>query len=234
MYKNKTITLVIPCHNEEKGLFSTKKLIPDFIDNILVVCNACSDRSEEIAKSLNMETVVENNKGYGNAYKKGFFKLPKNTEIVVTFDADGTYGTQNLDKILDEIIDNNFDFINCSRFPLKEKKSMNRLNRIGNWGLTVFFNILCFSKIKDSQSGMWVFNKKILEKIIISSDNMTFSEEIKMEAILNKEIKFKEINIEYYKRTGKSKLNAIRDGFENLFFLFRKRIQIKRRNKKDM
>ena len=230
MYKNKNITLVIPCHNEEKGLVSTKKLLPSFIDNILVVCNVCSDRSEEVAKSLNMKTIIENNKGYGNAYKKGFLNLPENTDIIVTCDADGTYGTKNLDKILNEIIENNKDFINCSRFPLKEKKSMNRLNRIGNWGLTLWFNILCFSNIKDSQSGMWVFKKEVLKKIKIESDNMTFSEEIKMETILNKEINFKEINIEYYKRTGKSKLNAMRDGVENLFFLFKKRFQIKNNN----
>ncbi len=228
MYKNKNITLVIPCHNEEIGLVSTKKLLPNFIDNILVICNACSDKSENVAKSLGMRTIVEFNKGYGNAYKKGFLNLPKNTDIIVTCDADGTYETQNLDKILDEIIETNNDFINCSRFPLKEKSSMNKLNRIGNFGLTLWFNILCFSNIKDSQSGMWVFKKEVLEKINIKSDNMTFSEEIKMEAILNKEIRFKEINIEYYKRTGKSKLNAIKDGFENLFFLFKKRFQIKK------
>lgn len=226
MYKNKNITLVIPCHNEETGLISTKELLPSFIDNILVVCNACSDKSEDVAKSLNMKTIIEFNKGYGNAYKKGLSNLPENTDIIVTCDADGTYGTKNLDKILDEIIENNNDFINCSRFPLKNKKSMNRLNRIGNWGLTLWFNILCFSRIKDSQSGMWVFKKEVLDKINIESGNMTFSEEIKMEAILNKDIKFKEVNIEYYKRTGKSKLNAIKDGFENLFFLFKKRIEI--------
>ncbi|MCF7906584.1 glycosyltransferase family 2 protein [Patescibacteria group bacterium] len=229
MYKNKNITVVIPCHNEEKGLISTKELIPDFIDNILVVCNACTDRSEDIAKSLDMKTITEFNKGYGNAYKKGFSNLPENTDIIVTCDADGTYETQNLNKILDEIIEKNNDFINCSRFPLKEKKSMNRLNRIGNWGLTLWFNILCLTRIKDSQSGMWVFKKEILEKINIGANNMTFSEEIKMEAILNKEINFKEINIEYYKRTGKSKLNAIEDGFENLFFLFKKRFRIKKK-----
>jgi hypothetical protein len=73
---------------------------------------------------------------------------------------------------------------------------------------------------------MWVFKKEVLEKINIESNNMTFSEEIKMEAILNKGINFKEVNIEYYKRTGKSKLNAIKDGFENLFFIFKKRSQI--------
>jgi len=69
-------------------------------------------KSEEVAKSLDMKTIIENNKGYGNAYKKGFKNLPENTDIIVTCDADGTYGTENLDKILDEIIENNKDFIN--------------------------------------------------------------------------------------------------------------------------
>ena len=226
MYKNNIITVVIPAHNEEEGLKATKKLLPVFIDNIVVVNNNSTDKTYDVAKEIGAIVINEEKKGYGNAYQTGFKNIPPNTDFIVTCDADGTYPMEELDKILDFLIYEDYDFINCSRFPLKDKKSMYWLNKLGNFGLTVFFNILTKSRIKDSQTGMWVFKKGFLKKIKLRSDGMPLSEEIKMEAVLGKEIKFREYNIGYYERTGKTKLNAFHDGWINLKFLFLKRLRI--------
>lgn len=226
MYKNKIITVIMPCYNEEQGLVATQKLIPTYVDNVVAVNNNSKDKTKEVAKNFGFIVVDEDRPGYGSAYKKGFKSFPGNTDIIVTFDADGTYGTNNLDKILDKIIEGNYDFINCSRFPLKDSNSMYWLNKLGNWGLTLFFNILTLKNIKDSQTGMWVFKKEVLNKIILRSNGMPFSQEIKMEAVLNKNIKFCEYNVEYYERTGETKLNALKDGWRNLKHLFLKRFKI--------
>jgi len=64
---------------------------------------------------------------------------------------------------------------------------------------------------------------------------MPLSEEIKMEVVLNKDIKWREYNIGYYERTGKTKLKAFKDGWINLKYLFLKRLRIwyrKIKNKK--
>jgi len=55
---------------------------------------------------------------------------------------------------------------------------------------------------------------------------MAFSEEIKIEAIKNRDIGFREIFISYSQRVGEKKLMPWRDGFQNLLFLFRKRFGI--------
>jgi hypothetical protein len=60
---------------------------------------------------------------------------------------------------------------------------------------------------------------------------MALSEEIKMEAILNKEIKFGERLIIYSDRVGRVKLRKWKDGFKNLLFLFKKRLEIFLRRK---
>ena len=226
MYKNNIITVVIPAHNEEEGLKVTKELLPEFVDNILVVNNNSTDNTENVAKEIGAIVVNESKKGYGAAYRAGFKNIPPNTEIIVTCDADGTYPMEELPKILDLLIYDNFDFINCSRFPLRDKDSMYWLNRMGNFGLTFFFNLLTKANIKDSQTGMWVFKKNFLKTIKLRSNGMPLSEEIKMEAVLNKNIKWKEYNIGYYERTGKTKLNAFHDGWINLKYLFLKRLRI--------
>ena len=46
-------------------------------------------------------------------------------------------------------------------------------------------SLLYFRWVRDSQSGMWVFRRSILEDMYLESDSMAFSEEIKIEALKN-------------------------------------------------
>ena len=52
---------------------------------------------------------------------------------------------------------------------------------------------------------------------------MAFSEEIKIEALKSRDVRFGEISIMYTSRLGEIKLNPWRDGFRNLWFLVKKR-----------
>jgi hypothetical protein len=58
---------------------------------------------------------------------------------------------------------------------------------------------------------------------------MSFSEELKIEAFSNKRLRTRELPIYYRERIGASKLDLWRDGFANLAFLFKKRLQTWRR-----
>src|SRR5437764_618336 len=77
--------------------------------------------------------------------------------------------------------------------------------------------------VRDSQSGMWVFRRSILSEMKLVSDGMAFSEEIKIEALKSSKVRFGEISILYTSRLGEVKLNPWRDGFQNLWFLVKKR-----------
>ena len=94
---------------------------------------------------------------------------------------------------------------------------------VGNHMLTLASRALFRSPFRDSQSGMWVFRRSILEKMTLVSDGMSFSEEIKIEALKDSSIRFGEISILYTSRLGEIKLNPWRDGFQNLWFLVKKR-----------
>jgi hypothetical protein len=59
---------------------------------------------------------------------------------------------------------------------------------------------------------------------------MPMSEELKIEAFTNKDIRAKEIAQIYHdRRIGNSKLRVFRDGFGNLFFLFKKKFGMNER-----
>ncbi|MCK5177523.1 MAG: hypothetical protein KAQ92_07385 [Candidatus Aenigmarchaeota archaeon] len=117
----------------------------------------------------------------------------------------------------------NLDFITTNRFASMENGAMSGRNKLGNAVLTKTMNALFSIKIKDSQSGMWIFRKKILEKLNITSDGMSFSQEIKIEAFSNG-LKTKEVPIHYKVRVGAVSLCAWKDGFSNLEFLIKKKI----------
>jgi hypothetical protein len=70
---------------------------------------------------------------------------------------------------------------------------------------------------------MWILRRSILPRLVLTSDGMAFSEEIKIEAFRRRDIKAVEVPIYYKERVGESKLNLWRDGFANLAFLFWKR-----------
>jgi hypothetical protein len=114
------------------------------------------------------------------------------------------------------------DFITCDRTGYKLTKS-SPLRLFGNWVLGVAMNLLFWIRVRDSQSGMWVFKRRILSELSLTSDGMAFSEELKIEAFTNKDIRAAELPIYYRDRAGESKLNLWKDGFTNLQFLFKKR-----------
>jgi glycosyltransferase involved in cell wall biosynthesis len=223
MHRDMTISVVIPCYNEEEGVKQVIETLPSCVDEVVVVDNNSTDRTSEVAKSLGAKVVFEKRKGYGAAYQAGLPAVSK--DITVTMDGDCTYPSEQIPELVDFLIDNQIDFISAARFPLQNPKAMNFSNKMGNMILTIAMLVLYGKNIKDSQSGMWIYKSDIYPKLNVSSDGMPFSEEIKIEAIRNKDVRFSEYHVNYHPRVGEVKLNKWRDGFLNLYFLLKKRFQ---------
>lgn len=218
MLKGKSIALVIPCYNEALGLAHVLPHLPSCVDEVIVVDNNSTDETAAVASRLGGRVVQETRQGYGAAYKTGFAMAKM--DIVVTLDGDGTYPVAEIPGLVAHLIEADLDFISACRFPLQNPGNMDRLSRIGNWGLTLAARVLFGYGLKDSQSGMWVFKRSVLSQIRLESDGMPFSEEIKIEAIKRK-LRFREVHIPYYQRLGEKKIRMFRDGTANLFFLLR-------------
>ena len=221
MYREKTVSVVIPCFNEEEGIASVIDALPPSIDEVVVVDNNSTDRTAEVAEGRGARVVFEKRKGYGAAYKAG---LPAVTgEITVTMDGDGTYPMEQIEESIDYMLENGLDFVSASRFPLKNPSAMNFSNKVGN-NLLTFASFLLFMKgIKDSQSGMWIYKSSVYPLLDPKSDGMPFSEEIKIAAIRHPDVKFDECHIDYHPRIGEVKLDKCRDCIRNLNYLIKLR-----------
>ena len=221
MYKGQSITVIIPCLNEEQGIEKVLRAMPDFVDEVIVVDNASTDATSQVAARLGAKVIREDVRGYGRSYKRGFSFA--SGDLIITLDGDHSYPVDALSYLIEAFLHLDVDFLNASRFPARDRAAMSFKNKIGNLILSLAMSVLFFRWVRDSQSGMWVFRRSILEYMKLESDSMAFSEEIKVEALREPRIRFGEISILYSSRLGETKLNAWRDGFGNLAFLLRKR-----------
>jgi glycosyltransferase involved in cell wall biosynthesis len=221
MYKDLRITVVIPCLNEEQGIEKVLRRIPPFVDETIVVDNGSTDRTGDVAARFGAVVIREDVRGYGRAYKKGF--AGATGDIIVTLDGDHSYPPDAISYLLEAFLHLEVDFLNASRFPVRDRRAMSLKHKIGNLALSLAMSILYFRWVRDSQSGMWVLRRSILDHMNLESDSMAFSEEIKIEALKDSRIRFAEIPVQYSSRLGEIKLNPWKDGFYNLFFLVRKR-----------
>ncbi|MFQ5739872.1 MAG: glycosyltransferase family 2 protein [Acidobacteriota bacterium] len=221
MYKDLKITVVIPCLNEEEGIQKVLARIPTFVDEVIVVDNDSTDGTSGIAERMGARVINEKVRGYGRAYKTGLMHACG--DIIVTLDGDHSYPVDALSYLIEALLHSRVGFVSASRFPVQDSGAMSLTSLVGNKLLSAMMSILFLHRFRDSQSGMWIFYKDALRKMRLRSDGMAFSEEIKIEAHLNKEIGFKEIPINFSNRAGEKKLKPLRDGWDNLLFLFRKR-----------
>jgi glycosyltransferase involved in cell wall biosynthesis len=221
MYKGQSITVIIPCLNEEEGIRRVLGAMPEFVDQIVVVDNGSTDRTADVALSLGAKVIREEVRGYGRAYRSGF--ACATGDVIVTLDGDHSYPVDGISYLLEAFLHLHVDFLNASRFPVRDASAMSFKHKLGNLALSLALSILFFRWVRDSQSGMWVLRRSILREMKLEADGMAFSEEIKIEALRHPRIHFGEISILYSSRLGEKKLNPWRDGFHNLAFLVRKR-----------
>jgi len=227
--KTPDVTVVIPTINEEAGIGHVLDSIPkdpNLRIEVLIIDTDSTDRTKAIAISKGARVINESRRGYGRAYKTGFEYAAG--DIIVTLDADCTYPAEEIPRLVRMLRDEKLDFINCDRLSQMEKGAMSSKHRFGNWVLTTTMNLFFRTGLRDSQTGMWVFRRSILEKLELTSDGMPLSEEIKIEAV-RKGFRVKEVPIVYRPRRGEVKLRSWSDGKKNLGFLFSKRFGRKKK-----
>ena len=226
------VSIVIPAINEERGIGKTIDAInKEYFHShqwdieILIIDGDSKDKTREIATQKGAKVILEKRKGYGRAYKTGLAQATG--DIIVTGDADATYPFDTIHTYIQQLVDQNLDFMTTDRFASLKHGSMSLQHRFGNLTLAWTLRVLFLVNIRDSQSGMWIFKRSALKKIQPLeqfNNGMPFSEEIKIEMFTTRGIKTKEIPSTLYAREGQVKLESFKDGLKNLRFLFKKRV----------
>ena len=177
------ITIGLPAYNEEKNIASVITKLKKITDSIIVCDDGSSDMTSEISKNLGAVVIShKKNMGYGAALRTIFQKsVELDSDILVTFDADGQHRIEDINKILQPLENNEADVVIGSRFLDNESKIPN-YRKIGIKVITKVTNASLKKKLTDSQSGFRAYNKQALAQISPSEMGMGISTEILIKA----------------------------------------------------
>ena len=171
-FDNLKIAVVIPCYKVTKKLLEVIEEIPDFVQTIYVVDDACPILSvDNIVKKNCFDKRVrilknEINLGVGGAVKHGYIKaIEDNQDIVVKIDADGQMNPKLIDTFVLPIINKSADYTKGNRFyDLDALKQMPKVRIFGNAAVS-FLNKFAsgYWSIFDPTNGYTAIDVKVLK-----------------------------------------------------------------------
>ena len=213
------VSVVMPCLNEEAAIETCiRKIQATFaqaqLDGEIIVCdNGSTDQSVAIAESMGVQVIHQPERGYGNAYLKGF--AIARGKYLIMGDADDTYDFTLIPAFLEKLAEG-YDFVTGSRYLQGRQTSIPFLHRLlGNPLLTAILNILFKTHYTDVYCGFRAFSRVAYDRIQPVSPGMEFNLELAINAGLS-HLKTAEIPIQLHERKGESKLRTIRDGWRSL------------------
>ncbi len=177
------VTIGIPAYNEEKNIAGIIQKLKKIADEVIVCDDGSTDLTASISKDLGA-TVISHTKnlGYGAAIKSIFLKAKdNNSDVLVTFDADGQHRVSDLTAIIQPIIKNESDIVIGSRF-LKDSTNVPTYRKVGINVITKVTSASIKKSLTDAQSGFRAYGKKALTDITPSDNGMGISTEILIKA----------------------------------------------------
>ena len=198
MQANKKIYILIPAFNEGGKIGSVLAELKNAgYENIFVVNDGSKDDTEKIAREAGAEVLNHiMNLGQGAALRTGleYINEKYSPDIIVTFDADGQHRIEDIAKIIEPIIKEDFDIVLGSRF-LKNKTKMPVLRKIILKAGIIFTNLLSNIKLTDTHNGLRALNKKAIDSIEITHRKMEHASDI-IDEITKKKLRYKEVPVE--------------------------------------
>ena len=222
-----SISLIIPCLNEEKNIGETidtciKEIKKINIKNyeIIVVDNNSTDKSSEIAKAKGAKVIFEKERGYGRAIRTGILSAQK--DICFIMDADMTYDPSTIEIMLYEHNKNNVDIVIGNRWGVGiQKGAMPFLHKyFGNPILSFIGRYLFDSRIRDFHCGLRSIKTCYAKELPFSATGMEFATEMIVLGSIYK-LRFAQVSTSLFKpyKERVPHLNTWSDGWRHLSYM---------------
>ena len=213
---NPIIKVIIPAYNEEKSITKVINDIPTIVDEIIVVNNNSTDKTEQNAAEAGATILKEPRKGYGYACLKGMDyianqKASNFPDIIVFLDGDYSDYPEQLIQLIAPILNDKIDFVIGSRVKkYRETGAMTPQQIFGNWLATFLMTIFFGAKYTD----LGPFRAIKYEKLIqLKMEDKTYGWTVEMQLkAIKQKLSYTEIPVKYRNRIGVSKVSGTLKG----------------------
>ena len=212
------LTLIIPAKYESESLPIILDDLKKFNFQIIVSLHHEDKLTIKAINSYNLRTVMQKNKGYGNALIEGINACK--TKYFCIFNADGSFNENDLPKMLD--LNKKNDFIFTTRYGHGASSDDDTIvTFIGNKFFSLLGKIFFSLNITDILYTYVMGKTESFKKLNIMNNDFRFCVEfpIKMH---RKNMKYDSISSHEKKRiAGKKKVSPFKDGFLILIEMMR-------------
>lgn len=203
--------LIIPAFNEEKAIANVIHDLPkSLLSEIIVVDNQSTDLTAEKAREAGALVLKEEKKGYGHACLKGIDYLEGLQEppfCLVFLDGDYSDYPEQLERLLKPIYDDEADLVIGSRaLGHRQRASMTPQQIAGNALAALLVRIIYKKKITDL-GPFRAIRWDALKQLNMEDKTYGWTVEMQVKAF-KKELRYKEVAIDYRPRIGKSKVSG--------------------------
>ena len=207
--KKGRLLIVIPAYNEQEAIRGVLAQMPKDVlgyeADTLVVVDGATDATEAVAIEHNFPIATHIvNQGQGDALKTGFeIARAEGADIVVNMDADGQHQSEEIERLVAPIVNDEADFVLGSRFLGHYEEA----GEVRHWGILLFswlVSLFSGQKVTDSCNGFRAIRGSLLHKLDLREEHFSAAELI-LEAVKRK-LRIKEVPVSVLRRAeGESK-----------------------------
>lgn len=225
----------IPCFNEEKTISKVIKSLPKRLRgikkiSIAILDDGSTDNTVKIVKKNFPYVKIcsnVNNQGLAANFRKGIdYALDNKADIIVNIDGDNQYKGKDVERLINPIIYNNFDYVIGER-KFNKIKSFSLFKKFLQYSGNFFVRKIVNIETKDATSGFRAYNRKAASKIFYTN-NFTYTIESLIH-FADSKLLFKSIEIETNKKERESRL--FKSNYEYIlktFFIIIKTLTLKK------
>jgi glycosyltransferase involved in cell wall biosynthesis len=174
VYRGLSVAVVIPAFNEERAIRRAIRVVPPFVDRVIVIDDASHDRTFRLASRARGPRVEiikhEANRGVGAAIVTGYRRaLALGIDVAVVMAGDGQMDPSDLPTLLAPIAEGRADYVKGNRFARKDTWRVMPVPRlVGNVLLSTATKIVSgYWRVFDSQCGYTAITRATLERLAL-------------------------------------------------------------------
>ena len=216
-----SVTILIPCHNEEKSVASVvndyRLALPGA--RILVVDNSSTDSTCEVAAACGVGVLHEPRKGKARAVITALEQI--DTDLLIMVDGDGSYPAEGARILFEHFCTQPADMITGIRCTEAGSGEIFRpLHQVGTSLFGRGLNLAFGFRSGDIFSGLRLFSKRFYQNVPVLSRGFELELELTVQAI-DKGFLMAETPVPFRNRAAgtDSKLRTVRDGIRIARFL---------------